>query len=173
MNSRIKMKKTALFFSTSTLKTASVAKKIQEAFGIDIPVVDIETAWKNDFINYDNLIIGTSTWFDGELPSYWDEFVPELEEIDLKGKKVAIFGLGDQKKYPDNFADGVGILADTVVKSGATLVGCTSPDGYTFTKSLALKDGKFQGLIVDTHNQDDMTDTRVRQWVEQLKKELD
>lgn len=48
------------------------------------------------------MIVGASTWFDGELPTYWDELVPELESLDLKGKKVAIFGLGDQKNYPDN-----------------------------------------------------------------------
>ena len=65
------------------------------------------------------MIVGASTWFDGELPTYWDELVPELESLDLKGKKVAIFGLGDQKNYPDNFVDGMGILADAFQKAGA------------------------------------------------------
>ncbi len=166
------MKKIALFYSVSTVKTAMIAKKIQESFGANIPTVDIEKAWKDDFMAYDNLIIGTSTWFDGELPTYWDEFLPELAEINMQGKKVAIFGLGDQTKYPDNFADGIGILADVFEKCGATLVGFTQPEDYTFHQSLALKDGKLQGLVIDFENQSGLTDTRVNAWVKQLKKEM-
>ena len=65
-----------------------------------IAVVPIEQAWQNDFAAYDCFIVGASTWFDGELPTYWDELLPELRTMDLKGKKVAIFGLGDQIRYP-------------------------------------------------------------------------
>ncbi len=39
----------------------------------------------------------------------------------LKGKKVAIFGLGDQIRYPENFADGIGLLAE--VFEGMRLLG--------------------------------------------------
>ena len=54
--------------------------------------------------------------FDSELPTYWDEMIPEIESLDLKDKKVALFGLGDQIGYPDNFVDGTGILADAFEK---------------------------------------------------------
>ena len=50
----------------------------------------------------------------------------------LKGKKVAIFGLGDQIRYPENFADGIGLLAEVFEGDEATLVGFTSSEGYTF-----------------------------------------
>ena len=73
-----------------------------------IEVVPIEHAWQNDFAAYDCFIVGASTWVDGELPTYWDELLPELRTMKLKGKKVAIFGLGDQIRYPENFADGIG-----------------------------------------------------------------
>lgn len=49
----------------------------------------------------------------------------------LKGKKVAIFGLGDQIRYPENFADGIGLLAEVFEEDEATLVGFTSSEGYT------------------------------------------
>ncbi len=78
----------------------------------------MEDAWKKDFEEFDNIIVGVSTWFDGELPNYWDEVKPELEALDMKGKKVAIFGLGDQKKYPENFIDGVGLLAKVFESGG-------------------------------------------------------
>lgn len=166
------MKKTALFYSASTVKTAMIAKKIREALDEDIPMVDIERAWKEDFMACDNLIAGASTWFDGELPTYWDEFLPEFSELDLKGKKVAIFGLGDQMRYPDNFADSVGILANAFKNCGAILVGFTSPEGYSFSKSLALKDGKLQGLVIDFENQPNLTNPRIKKWAKQLKTEL-
>ncbi len=167
------MKKIGLFYGTSTTKTATIAKKIKEAFGTaKIDIIPVENAWEKDFKEYDNIILGVSTWFDGELPSYWDEVKPELESLDLKGKKVAVFGLGDQVKYPENFVDGIGILAETFVSAGADIVGFTSTDGYKFERSQALKDNKFIGLAIDIENQSKLTDDRVKNWVEQLKKEF-
>ncbi len=165
-NKRERNSRVAIFYGGSTGKTAEVAKKIQQALGDSITVVDIKKAWKEDFEAYDNLIIGVSTWFDGELPTDWDELLPELEIVNMKNKKVAIFGLGDQAGYPDNFADGIGILAHTFTNAGAALVGFTSPEGYTFNQSLALKDGMFQGLVIDEENQADKTDERIKKWIE-------
>lgn len=162
--------KTGLFYGTGTEKTTFVANKIRKAFGEDkIDIIPIESAWKRDFEAYDHIIAGTSTWFDGELPTYWDEIIPELVTLDLKNKKVAIFGLGDQTNYPDNFADGVGILADAFIACGATLVGETSSDDYFFNASKALKNGKLLGLVLDLENQPDQTDKRIERWVKQLK----
>lgn len=167
------MKKIGLFYGTEATKTGLVAKKIQEAFGDDmIDVIAIEKAWQKDFDKYENIIAGTSTWFDGELPTYWDELRSELESLKLKGKKIALFGLGDQVKYPDNFADGIGILADIFESVGGKIVGMTSPKDYTFEHSLALKGGKFRGLAIDFENQSGKTDQRVKDWCEQLKKEF-
>jgi flavodoxin I len=36
------------------------------------------------FTAYDQMILGVSTWFDGELPNYWDEFVPAIEDMNLE-----------------------------------------------------------------------------------------
>jgi len=168
------MKKIGLFYGTSTAKTATVAKKIKAAFGdARIDVIPVEDAWKKDFEEFENIIVGVSTWFDGELPNYWDEVKPELESMDMKGKKVAVFGLGDQKKYPENFVDGIGLLAETFETAGAKVVGFTSTDGYEFERSLALRDGKFMGLAIDFENQQSKTDERVKNWVKQLGKEFD
>ena len=118
------MKKIGLFYAANAVKTSQVAKKIRKVLGAEnVDIIPAEQAWGNDFEAYDNLIIGVSTWFDGELPTYWDELIPELETLDLKGKRVALFGLGDQVNYPDNFADGLGLLGDAFEKAGASLVG--------------------------------------------------
>lgn len=71
------MKKIGLFYATKAERTSWVAEKIQKEFGEDkIEVVPIEQAWQNDFAAYDCFIVGASTWFDGELPTYWDELLP-------------------------------------------------------------------------------------------------
>ena len=167
------MKKIGLFYGTGTDKTAQVGLEIQKAFGDTVEVVSVENAWQKDFENYDYLIVGTSTWFDGELPTYWDEMVPELRTLKLKNKKVAIFGLGDQVNYPDNFVDGIGLLAEVLENAGATLVGFTSPDDYKFNQSKALREGKLLGLAIDVENQDDKTTKRIKEWSKQLKREFE
>ncbi|MGB9746619.1 MAG: flavodoxin [Bacteroidales bacterium] len=167
------MNKIALIYSFNTKKTSIIAGKILEKFGSDlIDPINAEEIDEKTFHSYDNLILGVPTWFDGELPNYWDEFVPALEEMDLTGKKIAIFGLGDQVGYPENFLDAVGIMADLLQSRGATIVGFTSSEGYTFEHSRALRNGKFCGLAIDFENQHQLTDDRINQWIDQLRKEF-
>jgi flavodoxin I len=171
------MKRIGLFYGKNTLKSAEVATKIRAALGENVgdyglDLVALEDAWKEDFEACDVIIAGASTWFDGELPTYWDELLPALKTAKLKDKKVALFGLGDQVNYPDNFVDGLGFLVDVFKVTGATLIGSTSTDGYTFNQSKAVIDGKFAGLVLDLENQADLTDARIKAWVESIKKEL-
>lgn len=166
------MKKIGLFYGSSTTKTGQIAKKIQQALGEEqVDMILVEEAWVEDFEKYDRLILGASTWFDGELPSHWDEIKPALETIDMKGKQVAIFGLGDQVNYGENFMDAVGLLADLFESLGAKVVGYTSIKGYEFERSLAQRGDQFAGLAIDFENQSKQTNERVEAWVKQLKKE--
>jgi len=167
------MSKTGIFYSFSTKNSAGVAEKIKEVFGKDkIDTIAIDEMTDDQFLAYDNYILSSPTWFDGELAGYWDEFVPALEDMDLHGKTVAIFGLGDQIAYPENFGDAVGLLANILEKQGAKIVGETSTRGYTFEKSKAIRNGKFIGLLIDVENQDDLTDDRVNSWVSEIKKQF-
>lgn len=167
------MKKIGLFYKTDSIKTALVAEKIKQEFKNNVDVVCVESAWNKEFEAYDNIVVGASTWFDGELPTYWDELIPELKTLNLKNKRVAIFGLGDQVNYPDNFVDGIGILAEAFETAGATIVGCTLPGDYKFNRSLALKENRLLGLAIDIENQPDKTDKRIKAWAGQLKKEFE
>lgn len=167
------MKKIGIFFSFKTNKTAKMGEKIIEAFGKDnIESFNAEDVNEDDFSKYENIIVGVPTWFDGELPNHWDEFVPALEDMDLSGKRVAIFGLGDQKGYPENFNDGVGIFANLFDGVGAHVVGFTSRDGYTYEHSAAERGDQFCGLCLDQENQARLTNQRIADWVEQLKNEF-
>ncbi|KPK85471.1 MAG: flavodoxin [Bacteroides sp. SM23_62_1] len=167
------MKKIGLFYSFNTKKTSKIAEQLQSSFEeAEIEPVNVEEATAEQFLSYDNIICGVPTWFDGELPNYWDEFLPELEDIDLGNKYIAIYGLGDQKGYPENFLDGVGILAEILEQQGARLVGFTSTEGYTFESSRAVRGDKFLGLAIDFENQGSMNKERISKWIEQLKSEF-
>ena len=167
------MNKTAIIYSYNTKKTSKIATMIQEGFNDPaIEMLNAEEITADVFLSFDHIIMGVATWFDGELPNFWDEFVPALEELDLTGKKIALFGLGDQKGYPENFLDGVGIMAKILEEQGATLVGFTSSEGYEFESSTALRNDLFMGLAIDFENQGSMNKERVDAWVEQLKKEF-
>lgn len=167
------MNKIAIIYSFNTKKTGKIATQVQEAFRDDsIEMVNAEEITEELFLSFDRVIMGVATWFDGELPNYWDEFVPALEDMDLSGKKFALFGLGDQKGYPENFLDGVGIMAEILESAGATLVGFTSTEGYEFESSRAQRQETFTGLAIDYENQGSMNDQRVADWVDQLKNEF-
>jgi len=167
------MNKTAIIYSFNTKKTGKIAAQIQESFNDDaIALINAEEIREELFLSYDQMIMGVPTWFDGELPNYWDEFVPALEDLNLTGKRIALFGLGDQKGYPENFLDGVGIMAEILEAQGATMVGFTSREGYEFESSRALRGNNFVGLAIDYENQGSMNKTRIASWVDQLKKEF-
>jgi flavodoxin I len=167
------MKKIGLIYSFNTNKTGQIAKKILENFDAkDIEEVNAEEITEDTFKSFDNLILGCPTWFDGELPTYWDEFVPAIEGMELKGKKIAIFGNGDQKGYPENFCDAVGLMTDILELRGATIVGFTSTEGYTYETSKAKRGDTFCGLALDFENQAKLNKKRVDEWCAQLKKEF-
>lgn len=166
------METIGLFYSAGKATSVIVQKIVTEFGDSKIELIPIETVQKTDFEAYNNIIMGVSTWFDGELPAQWDEVVPELKTVDMQKKRVAIFGLGDQQNYADNFVDGIGILANIVKANGAKLVGLTSTKDYVFNKSSAVSGNQFLGLALDVDNQSNKTDERIKKWVKQLQKEF-
>ncbi|GAB1452377.1 flavodoxin [Draconibacterium sp.] len=167
------MSKTVIIYSFHTQKSKKVAEKVIEIFGKDkIKAINAEELTSSDFEENNNFILSAPTWFDGELPNYWDEFVPELEDMDLKNKTFAVFGLGDQKGYPENFCDAIGILVGILESCGANIIGKTPVEGYTYESSKAQRGDIFVGLPLDQENQGRLTTERVTKWVAQLKKEM-
>ncbi|WP_413165683.1 flavodoxin FldA [Capilliphycus salinus ALCB114379] len=168
------MSKIGLFFGTTTGKTETAAEMIQAEFGGEdiVEMYDIAEAELEQLQNYDCLIIGCPTWNIGELQSDWDGYFEELDNLDFTGKKVAYFGNGDQIGYPDNFQDAMGMLEEKISELGGTTVGHWSVDGYEHETSKAVKNGKFVGLALDEDNQSELTDKRIKSWVEQLKTEF-
>lgn len=168
------MAKIGLFFGTQTGNTETIAKIIHQELGGDAvaDLKDVADAQVEDLQEYDYLIIGCPTWNIGELQSDWERLYDDLDEQDFSGKKIAYFGAGDQISYADNFQDAMGILEEKISSLGGKTVGYTSTDGYDFNESKAVHNGKFVGLAIDEDNQSDLTESRIKSWVAQIKKEF-
>jgi len=167
------MKKIGLFYSFNSVKTRQQAQKILKGLGEDnVEEVNVEEATQEQFMAFSNYVLAIPTWFDGELPNYWDEFLPSVEDDSLKGKTFALFGGGDQKGYPENFVDGLGIMADFIEARAGKIIGMTSTDGYEFEASKAQRGDAFVGLALDIENQAALSDERIGNWVEVLNKEF-
>jgi len=165
---------TGLYFSTSTGNTETVGGYVAEATGLEL--VDIGDADDGDIGGHDSLIVGAPTWNTGadeqRSGTSWDDWLYDnLPNVDVSGKKVAIFGVGDQQSYNDNFCDAAGELYDLFTAAGATVYGMTATEGYEHSESKAEVDGKFVGMMCDEDNQYDMSEDRTKAWVAQLKDE--
>ena len=175
------MARIGIFFGTDTGRTRLIAKQIAKKLGdaADAPV-NIGRTTLADFLAYDALIVGSPTLGDGMLPGEscglsqpsWEEFVPQLAAADLTGKTIAIFGLGDQKKYAHEFVDAIGILHDAFVARGARVVGRWPTAGYDFEASQAVDGDEFLGLALDQHHQPVLTEERITTWLAQITPEL-
>ena len=166
------MEQIAVIYGSMTGNTSGAGKQIAELLGDDVEVHDVSEADGSAFSKPDVLILGTSTWGVGDIQDDWADKIDTLKSANLSGKRVAVFGLGDQEGYPDSFVDGMRDLYDAAVEAGATVVGECSTDGYDFSESRAVIAGELIGLALDEDNQSDLTESRIEAWVKQLRDEL-
>lgn len=170
------MDKIGLFYGSDTGVTDEITKDFVELWGNDqLEIMEIGDASKEDIEQYNVLILGLSTWYDGDLQSDWDGFFDEFKEINFTNKIVAIYGLGDQIGYGEYFIDGVGILAEVVIENGGTVIGKWPIEGYRFTDSVAViqdDTNYFYGLAIDNDNESQLNEERLSKWINQVKKEL-
>lgn len=158
----------AIIYGSSTLNTEYVSQRLAAAFGPErAELFNVSTITPELIKERNDLIFVSSTWGVGDLQDDWEAFFPNVEGMDFSGKRVGLVGVGDQENYPETFCDSIAILYDTVMQHGGTIVGGTDTEGYTFTSSRAVRDGRFIGLILDEDNQADRTDERIREWVKQ------
>ena len=168
----------AVVYGSSTDNTRDAAEAIAAALRerCDAPVnlLDVATLKRDlsPLLRYDTLVLGCPTWNIGELQDDWYDAFPLLERLDWSGKRVALFGCGDQQGYPDSFQDALGIIGRAVRERGATIVGWWPVAGYDFYESLGVEDKHFFGLALDHDNEAQLTAGRIARWVVQLAAEL-
>ncbi len=165
--------KCAIFFGSTTNNTADIAAMLKEQLGSSVDhMVNVATCSPKDFEVCEIMLLGVPTWHIGEMQDDWAAILPQLKEGNYAGKKIAVFGLGDQKGYPETYVDAMGELLEPFEAKGAKLYGLWPTAGYDFKKSKGMRDGKFMGLVIDIENQSDKTSARVKAWADQLRKEL-
>ncbi|WP_428354927.1 flavodoxin [Methyloprofundus sp.] len=167
--------KIGLFYSSDTGNTECVAELMRDEIGEEI--MDIHEVFKTDLqdtiIQYDFIILGVPTWYDGEMQSEWANKLDDLAKVDLSNRKVAIYGLGEQEDWGEYFCDAMMPLALKAQESGATIIGNWPSVGYEFTDSKALIDEHtFIGLPLDEDRQADLTVSRIKTWLKLLLAEL-
>jgi len=173
------MKKTGLFYGYKGGNTEEVAQIITNEFKpVEIDILDLSKISLLKLEDYDQYIFGISTvgadnWTDTQAKNVWDNFFMLIEKLNVKGKKAAIFGLGNHILYPDHFCDDMGILYEKLKGQGIEIVGFTPASDYDFTGSKALQGNSFPGLAVDHDNEPESTFQNVKKWVTKLRKEFD
>ena len=174
--------KVSIIYGTETGFTKMVAEDlallfpVAEGWTTSVNCVDKATPeiWRGDLV-----ILGAPTWCEPRLDSYgeysddWNDSYETFSHIDFKDQKVALFGLGDQVGYGNNFVDALGMMAEVVNNRGGEIIGKVSVRKYTFEKSEGTDgQGFFWGLPIDEDNEPTHTPQRLITWVEQLKKEM-
>lgn len=176
------MEKIGIFFGTDSGTTRLVAKKIHKQLGDDIAdkPKNVNRTSAQEMLGYDALILGTPSYGVGDLPGRstgcpepsWEEFLPQLDGADFSGKRIALYGLGDQEKYRMRFASSLIHLYRFFYGQGAEIVGGWSTEGYEFEHSASVVDGRFVGLVLDQRSQPLLTDERIGAWVGQIRPAL-
>ena len=162
---------TAIFFASSTGNSEEIANKISAELN-NIEIFDLAGTKIEKINEFDKLILGGSTWGDGELNDDWEDVWGDFCKLDLSNKTIALFGLGDQESYSDEFCSAMGIIYEQIAKSGAKIIGFTSVDGYYHDSSKAQIDDKFVGLAIDEDNQSDLTDERINKWTNEIRENI-
>lgn len=163
--------KTGIFYGSATGTTEKIAKRIGSLLGVAYAdIFDVASVAPSKVGDYDLLILGTSTWGSGNLEDDWYDYIAGLEALDLQGKKVALFGCGDET-MSDTFCSAVGVLHDRLKDTGCTFVAPYDTIGYTFDHSAAKPEEMLEayGLLLDEVNHPELTETRLRGWTNLLK----
>ena len=164
------MKKTGIYYGSATGTTADIAQRIAKLLNVaDADVHDVANTAPDTLANYDLLILGSSTWGNGELEDDWYDFVAGAAALDLSGKEIALFGCGDET-MSDTFCNAVGELYFRLKDTGAKFVGEFNADGYHYNKSEATDGALMRGLVLDEVNHPELTDPRLKAWTDELKK---
>lgn len=167
------MSQVGLFFASSTGNCETAARKITEEFSpVDVDVFDLMHFDRARVPRYRYYIFGIPTWDRNHLHEDWQDFLPLLSRINFSGKKIALYGLGDQNTYTDNFVDSMGMLYEWLMDRHANIVGSWPLETYRFHRSYAVRRSEFVGLAIDEDSQSHLTDERISLWVDLLKSEF-
>ncbi|MEW9702157.1 flavodoxin [Paenibacillus sp. SI8] len=87
-----------IVYASMTGNTEEIAEAIADGVreaGIEPVVKSVMDAKGQDLEQYDGILLGAYTWGDGDLPDEFEDFYEEMDELNLQGRKSAVFGSAD------------------------------------------------------------------------------
>lgn len=164
------MKKIGIFYGSTTGTTQEVANLIAKALNVSPENVrNVKDAAPSEVGDYEMILLGASTWGDGDLQADMHDFLDGVQAFNLKGKKIALFGCGDET-MADTFCDALEEMHKMLKDTGAEFIGQFDADGYHFHESKSAEgDGRMIGLVIDNVNHPELTSERVERWCRLLR----
>lgn len=90
------MEKALIIYGSSMRNTKTLAQilgqELSERYLVTLK--EVSAIKHQDIVENDMVILGSSTWNNGELADDYKDFYDQIGPVDLKGKKAAIFGTG-------------------------------------------------------------------------------
>lgn len=117
------MAKAILIFGSTTGNTEMLANSVEKGLKegeLEVVKKNVTDASVEELKDYDLILLGSSTWGDGELQDDFIDFYEKMKDIDLKGRKAAVFGPGDSSY--DQFCKAVDLLAAELKECGAQII---------------------------------------------------
>ncbi len=117
------MSKALIVYGSTTGSTEMLASHIADtmkAEGIDVRIANVTDMDVEDLLNYETILLGSSTWGEGELQDDFISFYDDMEGLSLKGKRAAAFGCGDSAY--GHFCEAVDLLEKKLRACGAQII---------------------------------------------------
>ncbi|WP_163581421.1 flavodoxin [Gracilibacillus saliphilus] len=119
------MPKVILLFCSMSGNTEEIAEIIESSIinhGLEVHKfqMDMDDIPVTDLLEYEAILFGTYTWGDGDIPYELEDFYDDIDDIDLTGKVVALFGSCDSM-YP-NYGGAIETFAKRFKERGAANV---------------------------------------------------
>lgn len=116
------MERIIIVYGSTMGATETMSREIEQeikSLGLAVTVKNVSATQPEELKEYEAIILGCSTWGDGELQEDFIDFEKEMRALDLTGKKVAVFGPGDSSY--GLFCEAVNILEKTAKDCGADI----------------------------------------------------
>jgi len=89
--------------------------------GLEVTVKEALRAKPKEMLKYDGILLGAYTYEGGEIGDEFMLFYEEMDQVDLTGKLMAVFGAGDTF-YQDTYCVAVDIITEKLIELGANVV---------------------------------------------------
>lgn len=166
------MKKIGIFYGSTTGNTETVARQIAADLNVaDQDIYDVSKTAPSAVGPYDVILMGCSTWGDGDMQEDMHDFIDGLSAVDLSGKMGALFGCGDES-MTETFCNAVGEMYDKLSKTGLKYIGQFNSDGFEYDHSEAVRNGHAVGLMIDNVNHPELTDAKISSWTDEIRQQI-